>query len=76
MNSEVSRSALGWEATVARYERILETCHPDNRAHRQHQLDDARHQRGQNLFDLIVEIIRDHGPVGDQADDGVVLVLT
>ncbi len=30
---------------------------------------------GDHLFNTIVEIIQDHGPGGEEADDGVVLVL-
>jgi RNAse (barnase) inhibitor barstar len=75
LNSATSRSALGWPATIARYERLLQTCHPDNRTHVQHLLDEARRHRGQTLFDLIVEIIQNHGPGGDEAGNGVVLLL-
>lgn len=75
LNSETSRRALGWPATITRYERLLQTCHPDNRARIQHELDEARQHRGQILFDLIVEIIQAHGPGRSESENGVVLVL-
>ena len=75
LNSEISRSALGWPATIARYDRLLQTCHPDNRIGVKHLLEEARHHRGQTLFDLIVEIIQNHGSGGDEPESGVVLVL-
>lgn len=37
--------------------------------------DRSRHLLGATLFDTIVEIIRMHGPGGDEAEDGVVLDL-
>jgi RNAse (barnase) inhibitor barstar len=76
LNSEVSRSALGWEATIARYERLVQTGHPkSSEARIRHRLAEARHHRGQTLFDLIVEIIKNHGAGGDKTDDSIVLVL-
>lgn len=35
----------------------------------------ARSGQGPTVFDWLVEIIRDHGPGGTQAADGVELVL-
>jgi hypothetical protein len=75
LESERSRTALGWEATVAWYEQVLTTCHPESRAYMQAGLDRARRHEGETLFDRFVEIIRDHGPGGRQADDSVHLEL-
>jgi hypothetical protein len=36
---------------------------------------DAARQEGKTLLELIVEIIESHGPGGDEAQDGVVLIL-
>jgi hypothetical protein len=74
-NSEISRSALGWDATIALYERMLESCHYSNRQRVRGRIEDARHQRGQTLFDLLVDIIRDRGPGGREPEYGVELVL-
>ena len=38
-------------------------------------LSDARAGVGQTVFDWLVEIIRDHGPGGEQAEDNVRIVL-
>ncbi len=35
----------------------------------------ARRGEGQTVFDVLVEIIRDHGPGGAQEEDGVLLEL-
>jgi hypothetical protein len=74
-NSEISRSALGWDATIARYEQVLRTCHPSNRSRIRDRIDEARHQSGQTLFELLVAIIRDRGPDGKEPEYGVELVL-
>jgi hypothetical protein len=75
LNSARSRLALGWEATIAWYERTLMTCHPANRARFQAELDTARRHEGTTLFDWIVGIILDHGPGGIQSEDQVKLEL-
>ncbi len=75
LNAERSRSALGHEAMAEWLERILRTCHPGNREDVAARLAGARRGEGQTLFDLIVEIIRDHGPGGDQSRSNVILEL-
>jgi hypothetical protein len=74
-NSELSRAALGHEATARRLEGLLVTCHPSNRSAFKDRISRARRGQGPTLFDEIVEIIRDHGPGGDESEDGVVLEL-
>ena len=74
-DSARSREALGWAETVAYVERKLEACHPTNRERVREDLEAARRREGQTLFDLIVEIIREHGPGGREADSGVELEL-
>jgi hypothetical protein len=75
VRADRSRSALGYAATTERLERILTTCHPSNRPRVQERLELARREVGPTLFDEIVEIIRIHGPGGDESEDNVVLVL-
>jgi hypothetical protein len=75
LNSELSRSALGYEATTQRLERLLLTCHPSNRSNIELRILRARRGQGPTLFDEIVEIIREHGRGGNESDDGVVLEL-
>jgi hypothetical protein len=75
LNSGSSRTALGYEATIRRLEGLLLTCHPSNRPDFEARIRRARHGEGPTLFDEIVEIIRKHGPGGDEPDDGVRLEL-
>jgi len=74
-HSALSKERLGYSETVRQLELRLERCHPGNRDDVRQQLSDARAGRGATVFDWLVEIIRDHGPGGDQAEDNVRLVL-
>ena len=74
-NSEQSRSALGYAATVQRLEQLFLTCHPSNRPPIQGRISHARRGHGPTLFDEIVDIIRRHGPGGKESSDGVILQL-
>jgi hypothetical protein len=74
-NSDRSRKALGWPETIKRFEENLERCHPINRDSVLAELETARRNEGQTLFDAIVEIIGFHGPGGHESDDGVDLRL-
>jgi hypothetical protein len=56
-------------------ESLLETCHPSNRAAVAGRLSNARAEQGPKLFDEIVDIIRRHGPGGDEPDDEIDLEL-
>jgi hypothetical protein len=64
VNADLSRTALGHEATARRLESLLSTCHPTNRAAIGARLDRARRGEGPTLFDEIVEIIREHRSAG------------
>lgn len=75
LNSESSRSTLGYEATILRLERLLLTCHPSNRTSIETRIASARRGEGRTLFDEIVDIIRIHGPGGRESEDGVRLEL-
>lgn len=75
VSSERSRVALGYDATVKYLERKLQRCHPDNVAHVADELDAARRGEGPTLFDILLEIIRDHGTGGSEQEDGVELEL-
>ena len=76
VSSDVSRAVLGYEATARHYESLLQSYHPANVQHVSHDLAAARRGEGQTLFDIVVEIIRDHGPGGDEHESGVDLELT
>jgi hypothetical protein len=75
LNSESSQAALGYEATTRRLERLLLTCHPSNRSIIEARISSARRREGPTLFDEIIEIIRNHGPGGNESDGGVLLEL-
>ncbi|MFI9380436.1 barstar family protein [Kutzneria sp. NPDC052558] len=74
-NSDSSRSALGHQAKTRWLEAVLLTCHPSNRPSVEARIADARQGKGPTLFDDIVDIIRDHGPGGEEAEDGILLEL-
>ena len=59
-NSSLSQERLGYEETALWREKQLRTCHPSNRATVQRELVAARSHEGKTLFDIMVEIIRDH----------------
>ncbi len=75
LNSELSRSALGYDATIQRLERILLTCHPSQRLNIEGRIRRARRGQGPTLFDEVVEIIREHGPAGREFEDSIILEL-
>lgn len=75
MNSERSRMALGFPETVKWLEYKVAHCHPSNVSDVEADLRAAREGRGQTLFDILVEIIRSHGPGGDEGEDAVHLDL-
>jgi hypothetical protein len=75
LNSESSRAVLGYEATILWLEGLLLTCHPSQRSIIQARTSRARRGEGPTLFDEIVDIIRVHGPGGNESEDGVLLEL-
>jgi hypothetical protein len=75
LHHESSREALGYGATIRRLERMLLTCHPDNRERVAARIESAKRGEGPTLFDEIVEIIRVHGPGGEESEDNVILEL-
>jgi RNAse (barnase) inhibitor barstar len=75
LHSERSRKALGYPATVRYLEEKVRRCHPANVDSVRADLESARRGEGQTLFEILVEIIRAHGPEGEKEDDGVELEL-
>jgi hypothetical protein len=74
-NREISRQRLGYPETVRQLELRLAQCHPANRARVSQDLEQARAKQGPTVFEWLTEIIRDHGPGGSEAEDGVHLLL-
>jgi hypothetical protein len=75
VNHEVSRQRLGYAETVRQLELKLQRCHPTNRESVAADLAWAQTHTGPTVFDWLLEIIRVHGPGGEEAEDGVELVL-
>ena len=73
LNSDLSREALGYDAAVKRLALLLSTCHPSNISLVRQRIEMARRREGPTLFDEIIEIIRIHGPGGEEDEDGVLL---
>lgn len=74
-NSETSRQRLGFDETVRFIERKLTTCHPTNVEHVRDDLVRACNGESETLLDVICGILRDHGPGGEESEDGIVLEL-
>ena len=65
VNSEKSRSDLGYEATKLHYEKLLKKCHPTNREAISKKIVSAKNRKGKTLFDIITELITDKSSVYD-----------
>ena len=74
-NAARSREKLGYPETAKFHERVASRCHPSYRETALANQRRAREGSGPTLFDILVEIICDHGPDGDQPRDGVELML-
>lgn len=74
-HSDVSRSKLGYEETVRFVESKITSCHPSNVNFVLSDLKRARNGEGETLFEIICAIIRNHGPGGEESEDGVELQL-
>lgn len=75
VDSERSRSVLGHPAMAHWLRRTLQSCHPTNRAGIEARLRAAQRGEGETLFDLIVEIIREHAPDGEETGYRIILEL-
>jgi Barstar (barnase inhibitor) len=75
INSDVSAERLGWPETIRFIERKLTTCHPSSLPRVRADLEAARRGEGQTLFEIVVSIIREHGPGGAECQDNVHLRL-
>jgi RNAse (barnase) inhibitor barstar len=70
--SERSRKTLGYPTTIRTLEKKVRLSAGVLRA----DLASARRGEGPTIFDILVEIIRTHGPGGREGKDGVELELT
>jgi RNAse (barnase) inhibitor barstar len=74
-HSRASRKALGYSETARQLKRRFAECHALNRETVSIELAHARSGAGPTVFDWLGEIIREHGSGGEQAEDGVRLIL-
>jgi len=74
-NSALSQERLGYPETVRQLEIRLAHCDPSNRAQVETELEQAKQHRGATVFDWLVQTIRLHSKSGEEAADGVELVL-
>jgi len=73
-NASAARAALGYRETALWFEERMQTCHPSNREAMAIRLAEAQRHTGPTLFDMLLEIIEDHGPGGSEPA-GVILEL-
>jgi hypothetical protein len=75
LHSARSRERLGFPETIRYLEAKVRRCHPQNVPYVKEDLAAARRGEGMTVFDILLEILRDHGEGGDEAEDGVELEL-
>jgi len=59
-NSKKSKTELNWTETIKFIEDKLKVCHPTNIEFVKKDLENAKNGIGKTLFELIVEIIKEH----------------
>jgi RNAse (barnase) inhibitor barstar len=74
-HSSRSSERLGYVETVRQLQSRLTRCHASNRAAVAEELEQAKQGIGPTVFEWLTEIIRDHGLGGQEAEDGVELML-
>lgn len=62
-NSSKSKSDLGFNATVQYYKNILMECHISNIDNIKSLLENAENEKGDTLFDIIIETIKEHNHI-------------
>jgi RNAse (barnase) inhibitor barstar len=75
LNSTLSAERLGYGEMITWLESIRKSAHPSNWQSIEKRLEAARRREGQTMFDMLIEIIRVHGPGGTEAEDNVLLEL-
>jgi len=75
VNFQRSRENLGYAETIRWLEKKIEQCHPDDVESVKKEIESARRDEGPTIADIITDIIRMHGPGGDEEEDGVELEL-
>lgn len=75
VNFQRSKEILGFAETIRWLEVKLQRCHPDNVEDVKKDMEAARRGEGLTVAEIIVQIIRRHGPGGREEEDGVELEL-
>jgi hypothetical protein len=75
LNFQRSRELLGYVETLRWLEGKIQHCHPENVEIVKREIELARRSEGPTVLDIILVIIRIHGPGGSEARDGVELEL-
>jgi hypothetical protein len=70
-----SRERLGPEETLRWLQGKLARCQPEDAEALRADIASAERGEGDTLFAILVEIVRGHGPEGEEAGDGVLLEL-
>ena len=60
VDSDKSKTDLSWTETIKYVESKLQTCHESNVEYVKSDLELARNHKGQTLFDILIEIIKEH----------------
>ncbi len=63
VNSEKSMMDLGWKETIKFIENNARNCHPTNIEFVKKDLEDAKNGIGKTLYELIIEIIKEHNKI-------------
>jgi len=58
-NSDLSKSRLGYPETVRQLEKRLKKCHPLNRGYVKMELERAKREEGETVFEWLLNIIHD-----------------
>ena len=75
VNFEISRETLGYPETVRWLKLKIQRCHPQSVAHVEQEIEAARRGEGMTVADILLHIVRKHGPGGAESEDGVDLEL-
>jgi RNAse (barnase) inhibitor barstar len=57
LNSEKSKSDLGWNETILFISEKLKNCHPTNKLDVELDLEKAKSKKGQTLYEIITDLI-------------------
>jgi RNAse (barnase) inhibitor barstar len=75
VNFQRSRETLGYPETIRWLEKKIQNCRPDSVESVKREIEAAQRGEGPTVADMVIAIIRIHGPGGDEEGDGVELEL-